>query len=124
MNIARIERVSKSGPQILYDAESPIVQDGTYDSKPSSGTSRATGAVSPDEDGAALIHDLEDFLTRFVILPAYTVLPLALWALMTHTFDSFDAVPYLVISSPAPRCGKTRLLECLELVVSTPRRAS
>jgi hypothetical protein len=44
--------------------------------------------------------------------------------LVTYTFNSFDAVPYLVISSPTPRCGKTRLLECLELVVSEPRRAS
>jgi hypothetical protein len=39
-------------------------------------------------------------------------------------FDSFDACPYLAITSPAPRCGKTRLLECLELIVSSPRRAS
>lgn len=81
-------------------------------------------ANSLSEDGTALVRDVENFLTRFVILPAHTALPLALWALMTHTFDSFDAVPYLVITSPAPRCGKTRLLECLELVVSTPRRAS
>jgi hypothetical protein len=71
-----------------------------------------------------LVRDLEAFLTRYVILPTWAVLPLALWALMTFCFDSFDAVPYLVISSPTPRCGKTRLLECLELVVSVPRRAS
>lgn len=76
------------------------------------------------EDGAALIRDVESFFTRYVILPAKTTLPLALWVLLTHTFDSFDAVPYLVINSPAPRCGKTRLLECLELLVSMPRRAS
>jgi hypothetical protein len=101
MNIGRVERVSKSGAQILYDLELPIVPD-----------------------GAAVVRDLENFFTRFIIFPVHTVLPLALWALMTHTFDSFDAVPYLVITSPAPRCGKTRLLECLELIVSTPRRAS
>jgi hypothetical protein len=78
----------------------------------------------PAEDGAALVRNLEAFFTCYVILPEHTALPLALWVLMTHTFDSFDAVPYLVIGSPAPRCGKTRLLECLELVVATPRRAS
>lgn len=79
---------------------------------------------SAREDGAELVQDLEIFLTRYVILPKYTALPLALWAVMTASFDSFDVVPYLVISSPVPRCGKTRLLECLELVVSMPRRAS
>jgi hypothetical protein len=77
-----------------------------------------------DAGGAALVRDLEAFLVRFVILPPHTALPLALWTLLTHTFDSFDACPYLAITSPAPRCGKTRLLECLELLVSSPRRAS
>ena len=43
MNIERIERVTKTGPQILYDAESPI---------------------APDD--AALIRNLENFLTRFL----------------------------------------------------------
>ena len=70
------------------------------------------------------MRDLESFLTRYVILPEQTALPLALWILLTYTFRSFDAVPYLIIHSPAPRCGKTRLLECLELIVSSPRRAS
>jgi hypothetical protein len=81
-------------------------------------------AISSSEDGAALVRDLENFFTRYVILPERAALTLGLWVMMTHTFDSFDAVPYLVINSPAPRCGKTRLLECLELVVSKPRRAS
>jgi hypothetical protein len=80
--------------------------------------------VSRCEDGASLVGHLEKFFTGYVILPERTALPVALWTLMTHTFDSFDAVPYLVITSPAPRCGKTRLLECLELVVCKPRRAS
>jgi len=81
-------------------------------------------AKSATKDGEALVRDLENFFTRYVILPEHTALTVTLWALMTHTFDSFDAVPYLVITSPAPRCGKTRLLECLELVASEPRRAS
>ncbi|HUK30538.1 MAG TPA: DUF3631 domain-containing protein [Candidatus Acidoferrum sp.] len=74
--------------------------------------------------GSELLRDIEAFLLRFVILPPHTALPLALWSLLTHAFDSFDACPYLAITSPAPRCGKTRLLECLDLLVSSPRRAS
>jgi hypothetical protein len=76
------------------------------------------------EDSKALVRDLEEFFTRYVILPEHTALPIAIWALLTYAFQSFDAVPYLIINSPAPRCGKTRLLECLELVVFEPRRAS
>ena len=80
--------------------------------------------INSTEEAAALVRSLEAFFSRYVILPERTALPLALWVLLTYTFQSFDAVPYLIINSPAPRCGKTRLLECLELVVSAPRRAS
>lgn len=67
---------------------------------------------------------MEGFLHRFVVLPAHTALPLALWAIATYTFESFDAFPYLAITSPTKRCGKTRLLECLELLAHEARRAS
>ncbi len=80
--------------------------------------------INSTEEAATLVRNLEAFFSRYVILPERTALPIALWVLLTHTFQSFDAVPYLIINSPAPRCGKTRLLECLELVVSAPRRAS
>jgi hypothetical protein len=89
-----------------------------------SGQTRRKTPLLVAEEGAALVRDLETFLTRYVVLPERTALPLAIWVLLTYIFQSFDAVPYLVIGSPAPRCGKTRLLECLELVVSAPRRAS
>lgn len=108
-DVQKYARALEANPGLLRDVET------------SADTAKA---VLLGEDGAALVRDVENFLTRFVILPAHAALPLALWTLMTHTFHSFDAVPYLVISSPAPRCGKTRLLECLELMVSTPRRAS
>jgi hypothetical protein len=81
-------------------------------------------ASPPNQIGSDLIKNLESFFARYVILPARARLPIALYSIMTHKFQLFDAVPYLAISSPAPRCGKTRLLECLELVVSNPRRAS
>ncbi len=90
-----------------------------------------TGAVTPaptdtptasEEDGEALVADLERFITRFVILPGQTALPLAPWVLATFCHDAFDSFGYLLVVSPAPRCGKTRLLETLSLIVSEPRR--
>ena len=71
-----------------------------------------------------LVVDIEKFLRRFVILPEHTCLPLALWTLATFTFESFDAFPYLAITSPMPRCGKTRLLEVLEQLVANPQRVT
>jgi hypothetical protein len=39
-----------------------------------------------------------------------------LWVAHTHTIDHADATPYLAISSPEKQSGKTRLLECLQLL--------
>jgi len=75
-------------------------------------------------DGGEIIRNIESHFNRYVVLPDRAALPTALWVLVTYDFDLFDALPYLLINSPAPRCGKTRLLECLELAVHSPRRAS
>jgi len=119
-DVRQYVRSLEGDPCLLRDAEA------LHDARAWRGEPRndAGGVLSPCEDGAAIVRDLEAFLTRYVILPPCTALPLALWVLLTHTFQSFDTVPYLVLNSPAPRCGKTRLLECLELVVCEPRRAS
>lgn len=73
---------------------------------------------------AELLREVESFLIRFVILPRCTVLPLALWVVATFCFDAFDAFAYLSVTSPMPRCGKTRLLEVLSLLVSNPERTA
>ena len=71
-----------------------------------------------------LLRYVESFITRFVILPPYSALALALWVTATYCFDAFDAMAYLCVTSPTPRCGKTRLLEVLSLVVSKPERTA
>jgi hypothetical protein len=114
MNVGRIERISKSGRQVIYDA----------DAKFASPPAAPNGNGAPTEDGGALVRDLEACFVRYVVLPLKTTLPLALWTIATYLFESFDAFAYLAVSSPVPQCGKTRLLEILELVVSNPRRAS
>jgi len=113
------KRAIEADPDLMRLAEAASGSEGGREVK-----SHGVAYASPEEDGAALVRDLESFLTRYVVLPERTTVPLALWALLTHGFDLFDAVPYLAITSPAPRCGKTRLLECLELLVAEPRRAS
>jgi hypothetical protein len=115
MSVGRIERVSKAGPQVIYDA----------DAKSASPPPAApNGSAILSEDGGALVRDMEAFFVRYVVLPRATALPLALWTIATYLYENFDAFPYLAVSSPVPQCGKTRLLEILEMVVSNPRRAS
>jgi hypothetical protein len=71
---------------------------------------------------AGLVERLEQHFLQYAVLGPGLALVLALWVLAAHLFDVFDAFPYLGITSPTKRCGKTRLAELLELVCPKPRR--
>lgn len=64
----------------------------------------------------------EVFIRRYCILPETAYLPLALWAVASHIPDAFGAFPYVALLSPAKGCGKTRVLEILELLCANPQR--
>jgi hypothetical protein len=81
-------------------------------------------ALAAEVEGMGLLHDIEGFISRFVVLPAYALLPVGLWAVSTHLASVFDVFPYLSLSSPTARCGKTRLLEVLEFLVARPWRGT
>lgn len=86
-------------------------------------------AVGPttdtEENGEALVRDVESFISNFVIFPQQrTALVLALWTIGTHSFDSFDGFPYLTVTSPTKQCGKTRLAEVLDLLCAETLRAA
>jgi len=74
----------------------------------------------PVPDGAALLQEVRDFLARFIVLPAGADDVLASFALHTYAVAAFEAVAYVVLHSPVRRCGKTRALEILELLVWRP----
>jgi hypothetical protein len=63
-----------------------------------------------------VILEIETYIRRFCVLPVEGYFVLALWALATLLADCFDCFPYLALLSPAKRCGKTRVLEVLEML--------
>ena len=68
----------------------------------------------PEEaDGDALLDELRKHFRRYVVLPKEADVALALWVLHTWVFECFDITPYLAITSPTPRCGKTVLMTML-----------
>jgi Protein of unknown function (DUF3631) len=71
-----------------------------------------------------LIDGLEQYIRRYCVLDSACYLPLAVWCTATHLADHFDAFPYLVLQSPVKRCGKTRLLEVLEMLCARPWRGT
>jgi Protein of unknown function (DUF3631) len=70
--------------------------------------------------GALTLNDAVDFLRRFVVLSDVQADAVALWLAHTHAVDAAEATPYLVVTSPVKQCGKTRLIEVLQLTVREP----
>jgi Protein of unknown function (DUF3631) len=73
---------------------------------------------SKHPDGADILDWVVGFLQRFVVFAnAHQPVVVALWVLHTHAFAACESTPYLLVTSPEKRSGKSRLLEVLELLV-------
>jgi len=77
-------------------------------------------AEAEAERKATLLGDLVKFVRRFIVLPEEAAVVIALWLLHAHAVEAFDVTPYLLITSPEKRSGKSRLLEVLKLLLSNP----
>lgn len=62
----------------------------------------------------------EGFFLDYLILPDGMPFVLSLWSIATRIFNVFDCFPYLSVTSPTKRCGKTRMAEILELLCARP----
>ena len=86
----------------------------------------ATAAPAKKEpcDGAALLNDVSDFLSRFVVYPsAHARVAHTLWIAHTHVMDAWESTPRIAFLSPEPASGKTRALEVSVLLVPNPVEA-
>src|SRR5688500_4179534 len=79
------------------------------------------GTTSP-EAIAGTLDSLVLYVRRFMAMPPAQVHAVVLWAAHTHVFQAFETTPFLAVTSPQKRCGKSRLLDVLELVVACPWR--
>ena len=79
----------------------------------------------PPLEVGPLLEEAKGFIRRYVSLPGEAEeLALALFTAHTHALDGAHATPYLLITSPEKRSGKTRLHEALELIVKNPWRVT
>ena len=79
---------------------------------------RAAGLTTTTTD---LLDAVAAILRRFMVWSSdHDVHFVALWVLHTYVFGLFDASPYLHVTSPSKRAGKSRLLELLNLLVAPP----
>jgi hypothetical protein len=73
-------------------------------------------------EGAELLDALSAFVRRYVVMSTAQPTAVTLWVIHTHAFEAFEQSPYLAITSPEKRSGKSRLFDVLELLVRAPWR--
>lgn len=94
-----------------------------------SGSQRRLGGVDPDpapepQSAATLLDEIEGLMTRHMVLPPGAALVLAMWAMATWTLEAAEFTARLILTSPAMRCGKSRVLELLRLLCRRPLLAA
>lgn len=69
------------------------------------------------------LEAVRSFLTRYVAFPSeHEAVAIALWVAHAHVVERFETSPTLGVTSAEMRSGKTRVLDCLELLVPNPFR--
>jgi Protein of unknown function (DUF3631) len=72
----------------------------------------------------AYLDAVRGFMCRFVAFPSeHEPVAIALWVAHAWLIERFEVSPILAFTSAELRSGKTRSLDCLELLVPTPFRA-
>jgi hypothetical protein len=71
-------------------------------------------------DLAGVLDATTELLRTYVVLSPEQAVTVALWAVFTHLVEAFEMAPYLEISSPEMRSGKTTVLWMLEALVREP----
>ena len=75
--------------------------------------------ISQSGNAIRIVSRISDSLERFVFLKhSPTYLLIALWIVATYLFEDFEYAGYLFIYSPEKECGKSRVLEVLDLLVN------
>jgi hypothetical protein len=64
----------------------------------------------------------EQFIRMYVVISDDQAATLALWVVHTYVLDAADITPYILISSPEKRSGKSLLLDALEKLAHKPWR--
>ena len=72
-------------------------------------------------DGAELLDEVRAYIDRFIAFPdEHCLTAVALWAAHAHMIEHFYTTPRLALLSPEAGSGKTRVLEVLEPLVTSP----
>ncbi len=72
------------------------------------------------EEPSRTFTKLQEQIAKYVVMGDAAQLVVALWVVHAHRVLHFEQTPYLTITSPQRQCGKSRLIELLEMLVPRP----
>ena len=76
------------------------------------------------QDLCKLLNDIVEALRSYIVFPSdSSYVAVALWTTATHVSHTMTVAPYLMVTSPRPSCGKSRLLEVLEFLARDAQRS-
>jgi len=67
-----------------------------------------------------VLDECVDYIRKYVYCQPEQADAVALYLAWTYAFNHFDVLPYLVVTSPTKRCGKTTLLRLILHVANRP----
>jgi Protein of unknown function (DUF3631)/Domain of unknown function (DUF3854) len=118
---ALVRQLRKQGADVaILDLPSGDGINGPDDCIGIRGDDAMTAVFEGAGEGEKVLNETVSFLRQYVILSEAQAAAIALWIAHTYTFKSAAWSPYLNVSSAAPECGKSLLLETLEFLVRKP----
>lgn len=83
----------------------------------------AVDGATPVPTISSYLDAVVAFLGRYIAFPgAHEPVAIALWVVHAYIVERFETSPILAVTSAEMRSGKTRVLDCLELLVPQPVR--
>lgn len=70
--------------------------------------------------GGELLLEIASLIKRFVVLSDHAASTLSAWIVATYATAAFAIAPILRLRSPVKRCGKTLVMDLLDLLVHRP----
>lgn len=80
-----------------------------------------SAAHKPPKGMHKVLARVEGHVRKYLVLPSeHAYVAVVLWIAHTHVYECFDTTPRLLLDSPTPGTGKTRVLEIIESLACKP----
>lgn len=121
--LPRTTAASSPGTKGASLAQPQPAEQVSHGSQVSRAITRTAGATRTGAHAGPLAEAVE-FLATYIVLPRDTLTVVVAWVAAAHLTDVWDRFPHLAITSPEKRCGKTRFLQLLELLLPNPHNTA